>query len=95
MARRNPSRRGTASGFGYDWVADRLGAERAAALRLVSFEGTRGAGGDYAYEALNLVDGRRSVGEIRDTLSAIYGPVPFELVEEYLAALADAELLLR
>jgi hypothetical protein len=93
--RRNPSRRGTASGFGYDWVADRLGAERAAALRLVSFEGTRGTGGDYAYEALNLVDGRRSVGEIRDALSAIYGPVPVELVEEYLAALAEAELLLR
>ena len=33
-------------------------------------------GGDYAYEALNLVDGRRTVGQIRDALAAIYGPVP-------------------
>ena len=35
----------------------------------------RRAGGDYAYEALNLVDGRRSVQAIRDALTAIYGPV--------------------
>jgi aminopeptidase YwaD len=93
--RRNPARRGTSAGFGHDWVSERLGAERAGALRLTHHTGARGGGGDYAYEALNLVDGRRGTVEIRDTLSAVYGPVPLEIVEEYLAALAEAELLLR
>lgn len=93
--RRNPAHPGTAGGFGYDWVEDRLGAEAVAALRLPRHTGGRRDGSDYAYEALNLVDGRRSTLEIRDALSAIYGPVPLELVEEYLSALERAELLLR
>ena len=69
-------------------------ARRWTALRLPAHEGPRGGGGDYAYEALNLVDGRRSALEIRDALAALYGPVPFEAVEEYLAALAEADLIL-
>ncbi|HLF57504.1 MAG TPA: hypothetical protein VI942_11720, partial [Thermoanaerobaculia bacterium] len=93
--RRNPAHPGTAGGFGYDWLADRIGAERADALRLPKHAGGRRGGGDYAYEALNLVDGRRSTLEIRDALSAIYGPVPLDLVEEYLAALAAASLVER
>ena len=70
-----------------------LGEERNAALRLPGFAGAWGS--DYAYEALNLVDGRRSTLEIRDALAATYGPVPLELVEEYLEALLAAKLLLR
>ncbi len=53
---------------------------------------TRGSG-DYAYEALNLVDGRRSAQEIRDALTAIYGPVPLAAVVEYLRALETVSVL--
>ena len=45
-------------------------------------------------EALNLVDGRRSVPEIRDALSAIYKPVPIEDVQQYLDALASIEVII-
>jgi hypothetical protein len=93
--RRNPAHPGTAWAFGYAWLPDRLGAERVRALRLLAHEGERGSGGDYAYEALNLVDGKRTTLEIRDALAAIYGPVPLEVVEEYLAALEEAGLVLR
>lgn len=92
--RRNPAHPGTTMTFGYAWVPDQLGSARAAALRLPAYSGLRGSGDDYAYEALNLVDGRRTTVEIRDALAAIYGPVPLELVEEYLAALREAGLLL-
>ena len=50
-------------------------------------------GGEYQYEALNLVDGRRSVEEIRDALSAIYAPVAVEDVRQYLEALASIEVI--
>jgi hypothetical protein len=41
-----------------------------------------------AYEALNLVDGKRTVGEIRDLLSGRYAPVPLAEVTEWLDLLA-------
>lgn len=47
----------------------------------------------YDYEALNLVDGRRTVKQIRDALSAIYGPVPIEEVAEYLDVLRQIKVL--
>lgn len=54
---------------------------------LLSFEGSWGAGEEYAYEALNFADGRRNARQIADELSAEFGPVPLELVAEYLRAL--------
>jgi hypothetical protein len=55
---------------------------------------TRRAGGDVlAYEALNLVDGRRSVSEIRDVLTGRYAPVPLAELAEYLELLARARVL--
>ena len=42
------------------------------------------------YEALNLVDGRRTVLEIRNVLDAAYGPVSLEEVLAYLRALERA-----
>jgi hypothetical protein len=81
--------------FGYDYLAAHLGRAAADSLRLRRFRGLRGDGGDYTYEALNLVDGRRTAGEIRDRLSAIYGPVPLELVVEYLRALETIGVLRR
>ena len=44
-------------------------------------------GPSFGYETLNLVDGERSVGEIRDQLAATVGPAPVEEVAAYLAIL--------
>ena len=79
--------KGPMSVFGFDYLAHHLGAGRTAGLRLLRYEGIRGAGAEYAYEVLNFVNGVRTVGEIRDAVSAVYGPVPIELVAEYLEAL--------
>ena len=79
--------------FGYDYLSDKLGAERAGKLRLLEFQGLRGAGGDYAYEVLNLARHGMNAGDIRNTVSAIYGPVPMNLVVEYLQALTEARVV--
>jgi aminopeptidase YwaD len=93
--RRNPALQGPLTTFGYDYLDEHLGLERVARLRLRSHVGLWGAGGDYAYEALNLVDGRRSVADVRNALSAIYGPIPLDVVAEYLAALESVGVVLR
>lgn len=85
--RRNADIKGTMGAFGYDYFTDKIGEEKAAAVRLLRHQGLRGSGSEYAYEVLNLADGRRNVQEIRDAVSAIYGPVPFDVVLEYLRAL--------
>jgi hypothetical protein len=81
------------SGFGYDYLEDRLGREGLPRPALLDHEGLWGAGSEYAYEALNLVDGERTSAGIRDALAAIYGPVPLTLVTEYLEALARIGVL--
>jgi hypothetical protein len=91
--RRNPELKGTMSAFGYDYFTDRYGAERERQIRLLQFEGRRGSGGEYAYEVLNLADGRRTAQEIRDLVSAVYGPIPLELVLEYLRALESIRVI--
>lgn len=93
--RRVAAHPGPATAFGYGWLADRLGAERARGLALVRHRGLWGGGDEYAYEALNLVDGRRSSSEIREALVGIYGPVPLDAVEEYLDSLEGAGLIER
>jgi aminopeptidase YwaD len=85
--RRNPSLKGPMGAFGYDYFTDHYGEDRAGALALPRFSGLRGDGGDYTYEVLNLVDGTRSAAAIRDTVAAVYGPVPLPAVVEYLRAL--------
>jgi hypothetical protein len=88
---RNPEVKGPMVVFGYDYLADHTRA--GAPPRLLAYEGARGAGEEYAYEVLNLVNGKRSAGEIRDAVSAEYGPVPVELVTEYLRALRAANVI--
>jgi len=91
--RRNAKVKGTMSAFGYDYFTDHYGAERERAIRLLQFQGLRGAGGDYAYEVLNYVNGRRTAQQIRDAVSATYGPIPLELLVEYLRALESIRVI--
>ena len=92
---RNGAVRGPMGVFGYDYLEDHLGRPAADSLRLRVYQGLRGSGGDYSYEVLNLVDGRRTVQEIRDMVSAIYGPVPVEYVVEYTLALESIGVIRR
>jgi hypothetical protein len=57
--------------------------------KLLEYEGLWGGGEEYAYEVLNFADGKRNAQEIRDAVSAEYGPVLVELVVEYLKALEE------
>jgi aminopeptidase YwaD len=94
--RRNPAIPGPTSVFGYDYLEAHYGRARTAELQLLKVSGgRRGSGADYAYEALNFVDGERTVGEIRDVLSAIYGPISIEVLAEYLRALESIDLISR
>jgi hypothetical protein len=92
---RNPEIQGPMSAFGYSYVRDKYGDERYEALALPAYDGTHGSGGEYAYEALNLVDGTRTVSAVRNWLTAELGPVPLEHVGEYLAALESIGVLRR
>ena len=91
--RRNAKVKGPMSAFGYDYFSDHYGEEREGKLRLPQFQGLRGSGSEYAYEVLNLVNGRRTAQEIRDIVSATYGPVALDVVVEYLRALESIRVV--
>ncbi|HEV3485680.1 MAG TPA: PqqD family protein, partial [Vicinamibacterales bacterium] len=80
--RRNPKIEGPMAAFGYDYFEAHYGKKRLA------------LDPELRYEALNLVDGRRTAAEIRDALSAIYKDTPLAHVEEYLAALASIGVII-
>jgi hypothetical protein len=80
---RNPKIKGTMGAFGYNYFNDHY-----AKYKDIKLADER------RYEALNLVDGRRSVAEIAGALSAIDGPTPREDVEQYLDALASIGVIL-
>jgi aminopeptidase YwaD len=76
----------------------RLGKERYGKIKLINADATqllnvRDLSELYAYEIFNFVDGRRGVGEIRDAVSAEYGPLPVNLVADYLEACAEAGVI--
>jgi hypothetical protein len=76
----------------------RLGPERVAKIRLLNSEATpllntEDLSGLYAYEIVNFVDGKRSVGEIRDAVSAEYAPLTVDLVNDYLEACKEAGII--
>jgi len=85
--------KGPLSVFGYDYFVDHYSADRARSLKVLGYEGLRGGGEDYAYEILNFVDGKRNAQEVRDAVSAEYGPIPFDNVIEYLRALESIRIL--
>ena len=76
----------------------RLGKERYSKINLLNSEGTpllsvRDQSELYAYEIANFVDGQRSVADIRDAVSAEYGPLPVNLVSDYLDACTEAGVI--
>jgi aminopeptidase YwaD len=84
---RKAAPKGPLAVFGYDYLADHGKVAGAAIPKLLSYQGLWGSGEEYAYEVLNFADGKRNAQEIRDAVSAEYGPVPLELVVEFLKAL--------
>lgn len=86
---RNEKVKGPISVFGYDYLEDKYGAERTAKLRVFSYRGLWGSGGEYNYEILNLVNGQRTITQIRNAVAAEFGPIPVEIVAEFLSALEE------
>jgi hypothetical protein len=81
-----------------DVLVDRLGNERVSRIKLLNGGSNRlvrvqDRGALYAYEILNFVDGKRSVGEIRDAVAAEYGPIPVDIVVDYLKACEEAKIV--
>jgi hypothetical protein len=85
--RRRSEPKGPLAVFGYHYFADHAKSAGVATPKLLSYQGLWGSGEQYAYEVLNFVDGKRNAWEIRDAVSAEYGPVPLEVVVEYLKGL--------
>jgi len=85
--KRSPEPKGPLAVFGYDYFAEHAKAAGVATPKLLSYEGLWGEGAEYAYEVLNFADGKRKAQQIRDAVSAEYGPVPFGRVVEDLRAL--------
>lgn len=81
---RNSAIKGPMNGFGYNYLDDHLAPEKRYMLRL---------SGEHAYEALNFVDGKRTVQDIRDRLTAEFGPVSIEDVFAYFTALESIDVL--
>jgi aminopeptidase YwaD len=100
-AQKIPVRVGDFGPFTYqndDVLKARLTPERMAKIRLLNSEATpllneQDLSELYAYEIVNFVDGKRTVGQIRDAVSAEYGPLPVELVDDYLNACQEAGLM--
>jgi aminopeptidase YwaD len=100
-AQRVPARIGDFGPLTYqndDVLLDRLGAERVQKIQLLSggqsqLLRVQNSGALYAYEIVNLVDGKRSVGQIRDVVSAEYGPIDVAVVADYLKACAEANIV--
>ena len=100
-AKRVPMRVGEFGPLTYqndDVLRARLGEERYRKIKLINSEATqllnvRDQSELYAYEIVNLVNGSRTLAEIRDVVSAEYGPLPLNLVADYLEACAEAKIV--
>ncbi|MCP4301882.1 MAG: DUF4910 domain-containing protein [Gammaproteobacteria bacterium] len=90
---RNPDIEGPMHAFGYSFLEDKLGKSQSEKLQLPQHSTPYGGGRLFAYEALNFVDGKRSVSDIRDWLVAELGPVQLEYVAEYLQALESINVI--
>ncbi|MEO8810949.1 MAG: DUF4910 domain-containing protein [Rhodanobacter sp.] len=91
---RSPKVKGPMVAFGYSWFDDHLAKLRFPEPALLSREPTWD-GPSFGYEALNLVDGTRTVAQIRDDLAATVGPAPIAEVAQYLATLEQIGVIER
>ena len=92
---RNPDVKGPMDGFGFSYIDEHLGSEARNSLKLGGHSTERGSGGEFVYEALNFVDGKRTVSDIRDWLTAELGEVPVDYVAEYLRVLESIGVVIR
>jgi aminopeptidase YwaD len=81
-----------------DVLLDRLGPERVRKIKLLNADSSRllnaqDSGAIYAYEIVNFVDGKRSVGQIRDAVAGEFGPIPLGVVSDYLQACEEAKII--
>ncbi|MGA2534388.1 MAG: M28 family peptidase [Terracidiphilus sp.] len=81
-----------------DVLLDRLGSERVSKIKLLNVESNRlirvqDRGALYAYEIVNFVDGKKTIGEIRDAVAAEFGPIPIAVVVDYLKACEEAKIV--
>jgi aminopeptidase YwaD len=81
-----------------DVLLDRLGPERVSRIALFAQDSnrlikTQNSGTMYAYEIVNFIDGKKTVGEIRDAVAAELGPIPLSAVSDYLTACAEAKII--
>jgi hypothetical protein len=81
-----------------DVLRDRLGEERLHKVLLLSagssrFVNVQDKSALYAYEIVNFVDGKRSVADIRDAVSAEFGPISLNIVSDYLNACEEAKVI--
>jgi aminopeptidase YwaD len=90
--RREAEPKGPLVVFGYDFAGAKSSAPQP---KLLDYQGMWGGGEEYAYEVLNFADGERNAQEIRDAVSAEYGPIPLELVVEYLENLEKIGIVRR
>jgi aminopeptidase YwaD len=81
-----------------DVLLDRLGAERVRQIKLLDADSShllnvQDKGSLYAYEIVNFIDGRRSAAQIRDEVSAEFGPLPLDIVLDFLKACEEAKII--
>jgi hypothetical protein len=93
--KRNEKIKGPMSVFGYDYFEDHYGQEKSKNIKAFRYSGLWGSGSEYTYEILNMVDGKRSASEIRNAVSAEFGPIAQEIVDEFLIALAEINVITR
>lgn len=91
--RRRAEAKGPLGVFGHDYFADHARTAGVAQPKLLSYKGLWGSGEEYGYEVLNLVTTAHSRVRIWEEVSAEYGPVPYDMVVEYLKALEKIGIL--
>jgi len=84
---RNPAIQGPLDVYYYDFLTE-AGVDVSAAKL-----SKREHGEVFAYEIFNLVDGQRTVSEIRDILAGRYFPAPLTEISEYMDLLAKAKAI--
>jgi hypothetical protein len=90
VPKRNPAVVGNLNVYYYDYLSDHLGPDFPRNLASLT---SLPNGETLAYEALNLVDGERTVGEISDILFAAYGGATPEVLQDYFRLLEKAKVV--